>query len=217
MAFQWNSKGSLRGPKGDAGERGPAGAQGASLRTANITISADSDVALDAITPSSNITIGDILMDVTGGLYAVSSISDGASVHVGSALAVNLRGPQGPQGEAGKDGTGVNILGSYDDLGALQEAHPTGDPGDAYLIDGDLYVWSSNESAWKNVGSIEGPQGERGPQGPKGETGAAGAQGPQGPAGPGITVGTGTPQAGGVEGATYLDISTGVVYQYENV
>ena len=217
MALQWNSKGSLRGPKGETGERGPAGAQGASLRTVNITISADSDVAFDAITPSSNITVGDILMDVTGGLYAVSSISDGVSVHVGSALVVNLKGPQGERGEAGKDGTGVNILGSYDDLGALQDAHPTGDPGDAYLIDGDLYVWSSNESAWKNVGSIEGPQGERGPQGPKGDTGAAGAQGPQGPAGPGITVGTGAPQAGGVEGATYLDISTGVVYQYENV
>lgn len=217
MALQWNSKGSLRGPKGETGERGPAGAQGASLRTANITISADSDVAFDAITPSSNITVGDILMDVTGGMYAVSSISDGMSVHVGAALAVNLRGPQGPQGETGKDGTGVNILGSYDNLGALQEDHPTGNPGDAYLIDGDLYVWSSNESAWKNVGSIEGPQGEQGPQGEKGETGAAGPQGPQGPAGPGITVGTGAPQAGGVEGATYLDISTGVVYQYENV
>lgn len=217
MALQWNSKGSLRGPKGETGERGPAGAQGASLRTANITISADSDVAFDAITPSSNITVGDILMDVTGGLYAVSSISEGVSVHVGSALAVNLKGPQGERGETGKDGTGVNILGSYDDLGALQEAHPTGNPGDAYLIDGDLYVWSSNESAWKNVGSIEGPQGERGLQGEKGDTGDIGPQGPQGPAGPGITVGTGAPQAGGVEGATYLDISTGVVYQYENV
>ena len=67
------------------------------------------------------------------------------------------------------------------------------------------------------MGSIEGPQGERGPQGEKGDTGDIGPQGPQGPAGPGITVGTGAPQAGGVEGATYLDISTGVVYQYENV
>ena len=43
----------------------------------------------------------------------------------------------------GKDGTGVNILGSYDTFDELVAAHPTGAPGDAYLIYGQLYVWSA--------------------------------------------------------------------------
>lgn len=34
MALQWTQKGSLKGPKGDAGAQGPAGQPGASVRTA---------------------------------------------------------------------------------------------------------------------------------------------------------------------------------------
>lgn len=74
----------------------------------------------------------------------------------------------------GSDGTSVNILGSYDSLAALKAAHPTGNTGDAYLINGDMYVWSAEENNWTNVGNIQGPQGEQGPQGiqgPKGEDG----------------------------------------------
>ena len=101
-------------------------------------------------------------------------------------------GPQGEQGPAGKDGTGVTILGSYTSLDALKTAHPTGSPGDAYLIEGYLYVWSASDNEWKNVGKIQGPQGERGPKGdtgdtgptgPKGDKGDTGPEGPQGPAG----------------------------------
>lgn len=83
-------------------------------------------------------------------------------------------GPQGPQGlkgdtgPKGEDGTGVTILGSYATESALRQEHPTGNLGDSYLVDGDLYVWSQTESDWKNVGTI---------QGPKGDTGATGADG----------------------------------------
>lgn len=60
----------------------------------------------------------------------------------------------------GSDGTSVTILGSYNTLAELQAAHPTGNLGDGYIVNGDLYVW--NGSAWENVGTIQGPQGPAG-------------------------------------------------------
>ncbi len=75
-------------------------------------------------------------------------------------------GPQGPQGEPGADGTGVTILDAYATEEELRAAHPTGQPADAYLVDGDLYVWSAQENDWLNAGTIQGPAGPAGPQGP---------------------------------------------------
>ena len=98
-------------------------------------------------------------------------------------------GPQGPKGDKGDQGTGVTILGSYASESELTTAHPTGSIGDSYLINGYLYVWSDTDTAWINVGNIQGPQGEKGdtgetgPQGPKGDTGATGPQGPKGDTG----------------------------------
>ncbi|MDL2293219.1 collagen-like protein, partial [Ruminococcaceae bacterium OttesenSCG-928-D13] len=69
------------------------------------------------------------------------------------------QGPVGPQGPRGEDGTGVTILDSYDTEEAMRTAHPTGSPGDAYLVAGDLYVWSSELADWNNVGRIQGPEG----------------------------------------------------------
>lgn len=89
-------------------------------------------------------------------------------------------GPQGPQGEKGADGTGVTILGSFGSLEELEAAHPTGNAGDAYLVNGDLYVWSPTEEGWKNAGNIQGPQGETGPQGDKGDKGDTGPKGDKG-------------------------------------
>jgi len=101
-----------------------------------------------------------------------------------------LAGTPGPQGPPG---TGVAILGSLTDSSELPQS---GNPGDAYLIDGNLYVWSETSSDWENVGTIQGPQGIQGPpgatgsQGPQGNPGAAGATGPQGPAGPVVPLGS---------------------------
>jgi uncharacterized protein YukE len=119
------------------------------------------------------------------------------------------RGEKGEKGADGKDGTGVTIKGSLPNKSALPS---TGSPGDAYTINGDLYVWQVNSNTWKNVGPIQGPQGKsayelavengfqgtmqewikslkgaqgpRGLQGPAGPRGQQGAQGPQGPQGP---------------------------------
>jgi hypothetical protein len=68
----------------------------------------------------------------------------------------------GRNGTDGVDGTGVTILGSYDTLSTLQSTHPTGNPGDAYIIGTDLYVWDVDDAVWKNVGRIQGPAGKDG-------------------------------------------------------
>lgn len=97
-----------------------------------------------------------------------------------------IQGEKGEKGDKGADGTGVTILGSYDTLEELKAEHPTGNIGDSYLVEGDLYVWSATTNDWKNVGNIKGekgdkgetgPQGPQGPQGPKGDTGEKGADG----------------------------------------
>lgn len=95
-------------------------------------------------------------------------------------------GPMGPQGEVGpkgNDGTSVTILGSYTNFQELEAAHPDGAPGQSYLVDEDLYVWSEENSEWVNVGKIKGPQGEVGPMGPRGLQGEKGVQGDPGPQG----------------------------------
>lgn len=75
------------------------------------------------------------------------------------------------KGEKGEQGTGVRILGTLPDESALP---PLGEPGDAYLINGDLYVWSDTTNDWTNVGTIKGPKGDTGPQGPEGPQGLPG-------------------------------------------
>lgn len=70
-------------------------------------------------------------------------------------------GAQGPQGEQGPAGNGLEILDIYPTLAALQAAHPTGSPGDAYLVGSDgeylLYIWSASSSAWSDGGSLTSP------------------------------------------------------------
>lgn len=83
--------------------------------------------------------------------HLIITLSNGTTIDTGDA-----KGPQGTPG------TGVTILGSYATEEELKAAHPTGTAGDAYLIGGNLYVWSASTSEWENVGNIQGPQGEPG-------------------------------------------------------
>jgi len=102
-------------------------------------------------------------------------------------------GPAGPLGPAGKDGTGISINGNLTNPSQLPS---TGATGEAYLINGSLWVWIPSANTWQDVGSIQGPKGD------KGDTGAAGAQGPKGDAG---TAGPqGSPGSTGATGATGL-------------
>ena len=109
-------------------------------------------------------------------------------------------GPQGIQGEKGNDGTSVTILGNFNNYQELENNHPEGSLGQSYLVGDNLYVWSSENNKWVNVGVIRGPQGvqgiqgEIGPTGPKGDKGDTGPIGPQGEAGPQGIMGMQGPQ-----------------------
>jgi hypothetical protein len=116
----------------------------------------------------------------------------GATGQVGQ---VGSIGPTGPTGATGPIGAGLNILGSFATYAALVAAYPTGSIGDAYLIGGDLWVWSGTQ--WLNTGNILGPTGPTGPvstvpstvTGPTGPTGPQSTvTGPTGPTGPPSTV-----------------------------
>ena len=70
----------------------------------------------------------------------------------------------------GSDGTSVNILGSYDSYAELKKAHPTGNIGDAYIVQGNMYVWNTEEQDWVDVGDIQGPAGKDGQDGANGKS-----------------------------------------------
>lgn len=114
------------------------------------------------------------------------------------------KGEQGIQGEQGETGAALAIKGTKNSTSDLPK---TGKAGDAYMIDGDLYVWS--DTTWTNVGRVKGeigqtgPQGPQGPRGPQGPTGAKGEKGDQGEQGPrGFTGEQGANGIQGPQGAT---------------
>ena len=102
------------------------------------------------------------------------------------------QGPQGVQGPKGDAGTGLNILGTYTSVEALQSAVTTPTQGDMYNVGEtapyNVYMWdTTNGGEWLNQGQLQGAKGEQGPQGiqgPIGPQGKQGVQGPQGPPGP---------------------------------
>lgn len=67
------------------------------------------------------------------------------------------------KGSKGADGTSITIKGTLSDTSKLPA---TGTEGDAYIINGDLYVW--NGSKWENVGQIKGEKGAKGDDGSAG-------------------------------------------------
>ena len=98
-------------------------------------------------------------------------------------------GPAGEQGPQGEPGTGLNILGTYATVEALQKAVTSPKQGDMYNVGAaapyNIYMWDTTAPAgWKDQGQLQGPEGPQGPageQGPKGDPGAAGAKGDTGP------------------------------------
>ena len=141
------------GPKGDTGEKGDKGDTGEKGDTGN-----------------------------KGETGATGEKGDtGAKGDTGDTGPTGNTGPAGATGDTGATGTATTIKGSYNTYQELINAHPTGNDGDSYLVNGTLYVWLDN--AWENVGNIKGDTGATGPQGVKGDTGNTGATGSTGPKG----------------------------------
>lgn len=194
------------------------------MRLTSANMSASGTAAISSLTPSTNAKVGDTVIDPDGEVFSITAVS-GGNFTVGAKL-TSLKGPQGirgakgdtgpqgaqgpqglkgdtgpqgvqgPRGPQGDTGAPLSIKGSFPTLDELQEQHPTGQLGDAYMVGTHLYSW--NGSAWQDVGDIKGPKGDKGDVGPQG---AQGAQGPKGDAGAkGETGATGPKGAQGPQG-----------------
>lgn len=137
------------------------------VRLTSANMSANGTAALATLTPSTNVKVGDTVIDPEGEVFQIASLA-ASTFTVGARLA-NVRGPQGPKGETG---AALAIKGSFPSLEELQDQHPTGTLGDAYMVGSRLYSWSG--SAWVDCGDIKGPKGDQGTQGERGPTGPAG-------------------------------------------
>ena len=91
----------------------------------------------------------------------------------------------GPTGPTGPAGINASIQGSYDTYNDLINNHPTGEDGCYYIAGDDLYIWSTSENKWVDMGQIKGATGPTGPTGP---TGLRGEIGPTGSDGTSVTI-----------------------------
>ena len=112
----------------------------------------------------------------------------------------------GSKGNKGQSGTGIETKGKYKTLDEFLEKHPTGNKGDTYIVEGNLYCWNSEDNTWQNVGNISGDKGETGLKGPSGDKGPTGDKGEKGETGnkgeKGLTGDTGINGIQGLKGPT---------------
>jgi hypothetical protein len=131
--------------------------------------------------------VGDIWVNSSSnavGLYTGSGFSTVATIApTGPTGPSGPSGPTGPTGVTGPAGSGISILGSYATIELLEADNATGNPGDAYIVSPDLYIWDDQNSAWVDSGPFVGPIGPTGATGPS-VTGPTGGTGPTGPTGP---------------------------------
>lgn len=149
------------------------------MRLTSVNMSASGTAAISSLTPKTNIKVGDTVIDPDGEVFSITAIA-GSTFTVGAKLA-SIKGAKGDQGDAGPKGeTGapLSIKGSFPTLDELQEQHPAGQLGDAYMVGTHLYSW--NGSAWQDVGDIKGPKGDPGTPGTPGAPGADGKDGAAG-------------------------------------
>lgn len=69
-----------------------------------------------------------------------------------------------------KDGEGLNVLGSYASEEELKAAHPTGEAGNAYFVNSNLFLWDEAAKMWIDVGQVKGEKGDKGDTGADGHT-----------------------------------------------
>ena len=100
----------------------------------------------------------------TVGAHFTPSVSDDGVLSwtnnggLGNPQPVNIRGPQGVQGEQGR---GLTILGYYDTLAILQSSVLAPNGGDAYGVGTtppyEIYIWDAVNGQWKPNGKLSGP------------------------------------------------------------
>lgn len=80
------------------------------------------------------------IVDNAGGFIAFHPVLDSDEYKYVNCFQISLGG-KGEKGDTGDTGAATVILGSYDTFDELIAAHPTASEGDAFLVDGELFVW----------------------------------------------------------------------------
>ena len=83
------------------------------------------------------------VVDNAGEFLAFHPVVDSDEYNYVNCFQVNLGG-KGEKGDTGDTGAATVILGSYDTFEELIAAHPTANEGDAFLVNGELFVWHND-------------------------------------------------------------------------
>ena len=157
-------------PKGDKGDTGTIN----SVTVATGDPGTDSSVVVTGVPSNRDIALtiprGD--KGATGTINSISATTTPAGT-LATATAVGdpsnrdiiltiPKGDKGDKGLTGDTGTGINIVGS---LNNVSELPLTSSPGDSYIIKGVLYVWSVDSDSFIDVGYIKGEKGDKGDKG----------------------------------------------------
>ncbi len=79
------------------------------------------------------------------------------------------RGDSGVKGDKGDQGDPFCIKGTYESEGDLIYNRKFGEPGDAFIVGDDVYIWLTEEERWYNNGPMHGEKGDRGDKGEAGK------------------------------------------------
>ena len=86
------------------------------------------------------LTSAGAIVDNEGQFIAFHPVNDSDEYEYVNCFQISLGG-KGEKGDTGDTGAATVILGSYDTFEELIAAHPTANEGDAFLVNGELFVW----------------------------------------------------------------------------
>ena len=159
----------IQGPPGEQGPRGETGAPGADGADGE-----DGGYYTPSVDSSGNLTWAASkagMPDVTGANIKGPKGDRGDPGQNGAQGEQGIQGPQGPQGPKGDPGTGLDILGQYDTLEALQSGVPSPSIGDNYYVGTaapyNIYTWTDvgGVPQWVDGGKLQGAKGDPGENG----------------------------------------------------